>query len=148
MRILASVAAIAVLASGVAAQQPNTTIEGLMDELYASVTREPGKPFTWERLRRITLPYTVMLPQARQSGGQLTPTTVEQFIANIEAGWKPVIGTPRDQGFFEKQVHLADEPGRSSLAACSGEDHLGISNAERGTFARRRRKGDAHGGHA
>ncbi len=89
-----------------ATAQAQASIEGVMQELYAAVTREPGKPFAWERLRRITLPYTVMLPQARQSGGQLKPLSVDQFISNIDEGWKPVIGTARDRGFFERQTNL------------------------------------------
>ena len=77
-----------------------------MNELYASVTRETGKPFAWERLRAIMLPTAIMIPQARQRGGKLETMSTEQFIAWIDNGWKTVIGTARDRGFFEKEISL------------------------------------------
>ncbi len=83
------------------------TIEDVMTELYASVTREPGKPFAWERLRAVMLPTGIMIPQARQRGGKLETMNVEQFINWIDTGWKPIIGTDKDRGFFEKQLHLS-----------------------------------------
>ncbi len=85
---------------------PSSTIEGVMTELYASVTREPGKPFAWDRLRGITLPGAIMVPQARQRQGKLETMSVEEFITWIDTGWKPIIGTDRDRGFFEKQLKL------------------------------------------
>lgn len=85
---------------------PNATIEGVMTELYASVTREPGKPFEWNRLRAIMLPGAIMLPQPRQTQGQNRIMSVEDFIAWIDGGWRNVIGTDRDQGFFERQTNM------------------------------------------
>jgi hypothetical protein len=82
------------------------TIDGIMTELYASVTREPGKPFEWHRLRAIMLPGAVMLPQIRQTQGQSRLMSVDSFIAWIDHGWRNVIGTERDQGFYERQTNL------------------------------------------
>jgi len=95
-------------ASVLPAQTParNQTIEGVMTELYAAVTREPGKPFAWERLRAVMLPGAIMLPQPRQTQGQNRMMSVDSFIAWIDNGWKPIIGTERDQGFYERQTSL------------------------------------------
>ena len=83
-----------------------TTVEGIMTELYASVTRQKGEPFPWERLRAIVLPETIMMPQPRQTGGKSTLMDVDSFVTWIDTGWKPIIGTDRDNGFFEKQINL------------------------------------------
>ncbi|MGH7461378.1 MAG: hypothetical protein ACREMA_10160, partial [Longimicrobiales bacterium] len=87
-------------------QPQHQTIDGIMTELYASVTRAPGKPFEWDRLRAIMLPGAVMLPQTRQTQGQSRMMSVDSFIAWIDNGWRTVIGTERDQGFFERQTNL------------------------------------------
>ena len=86
-----------------------TTVDGIMTELYASVTREPGEPFPWDRLRAIMLPGAVMLPQRAQTGGESRMMDVEEFIAWIDESWDPVIGTPADQGFFERQINVIIE---------------------------------------
>jgi hypothetical protein len=101
--LVAGLAATSPLAAQTA---PNTTIEGTMDELYAAVTRVKGAPFAWDRLRAITLPFTLMLPQRRTAESEDRPMTVEQFIAWIDEGWRPVIGTASDRGFFERQLKL------------------------------------------
>ena len=85
---------------------PNETVEGVMTELYAAVTRAPGQPFPWQRLRAVVLPGAIMLPQPRQRQGRSDIMNVDQFIAWIDSGWKPIIGTPNDRGFFEKQINL------------------------------------------
>ena len=95
------------LAAAAAQNAPQyTTIDGIMTELYASVTREPGKPFAWERLRAIMLPGAIMVPQVRQTQGQSRIMSVDSFIAWIDNGWRTVIGTERDQGFYERQTNL------------------------------------------
>lgn len=85
---------------------PNQTIDGVMTELYAAVTRAPGQPFAWNRLRAVMLPGAIMLPQPRQRQGRSEIMNVDQFIAWIDSGWKPIIGTPTDQGFYERQINL------------------------------------------
>ena len=97
------------LPAGAQGPRDQTTVEGVMTELDASVTREPGKPFAWDRLRAITLPHTIMLPQVRQTQGQSRVMSVDQFIEWIDTGWQPIIGTPRDQGFYERQTNLVVE---------------------------------------
>lgn len=82
------------------------SIDSAMTELYASVTRVPGKPFAWERLRAIMWPGAIMLPQARQRQGSGDVMNVDSFIAWIDGGTTPIIGTPNDQGFFERQTNL------------------------------------------
>jgi hypothetical protein len=86
-----------------------TTVEGIMTELYASVTRAPGAPFEWDRLRAIMLPGGIMVPQRRQTQGETRIMDVEAFIAWIDNGWRPIIGTPQDLGFYERQTNLIVE---------------------------------------
>jgi hypothetical protein len=86
-----------------------TTIDGIMTELYASVTRAPGEPFAWDRLRAIMLPGGVMLPQRAQTGGESLMMDVDGFIAMVDEVWDPVIGTPQDIGFFERQINVIVE---------------------------------------
>ena len=50
-----------------------------------------------------------MVPQRAQTQGETRIMNVEAFIAWIDEGWKPVIGTPRDQGFHERQTKLIVE---------------------------------------
>ena len=101
------------LSAGASAQAQDapdyTTIDGVMTELYASVTRKPGAPFEWDRLRAIMLPGGIMLPQTRQTQGTSRIMSVDDFISWIDTGWKPIIGTDRDHGFFERQTHLVVE---------------------------------------
>jgi hypothetical protein len=104
--IVASCACALFVSAAQAQNQQYQTIEGIMTELYASVTRLPGKPFEWDRLRAIMLPGAVMLPQTRQTQGQSRLMSVDSFIAWIDNGWRGVIGTERDQGFFERQTNL------------------------------------------
>jgi hypothetical protein len=107
MKFIVAFGLLAGITTPVQAQQhPHETIEGVMTELYASVTREPGRPFEWDRLRAIMLPTALMIPQPRQRAGKLETMTAEQFITWIDTGWKPIIGTDRDRGFFEKQLSL------------------------------------------
>ncbi len=108
---LAALALVAATALPLRAQATagQTTIDGVMTELYASVTREPGKPFAWDRLRAVMLPGAIMLPQRRQTQGQSRIMSAEDFIGWIDAGWKPVIGTPQDRGFYERQTNLVVE---------------------------------------
>lgn len=107
-RIVFALTLSALLAAPAAAQESyrNDTIEGVMTELYAAVTREPGEPFGWHRLRAVTLPGTIMVPQVAQRSGKLEFMTVDQFIDWIDTAWKPLIGTNKDQGFFERQTHM------------------------------------------
>jgi hypothetical protein len=51
-------------------------------------------------------PGAIMLPQPRQTQGENRIMSVDQFIAWIDAGTNPIIGTPQDQGFYERQINL------------------------------------------
>ena len=112
MNVRAAALALTVVASSPLQAQdaPDyTTVDGVMTELYASVTRTPGEPFPWDRLRAIMLPGATMLPQRQQTQGESRIMDVDAFIAWIDAAWDPVIGTPNDQGFFERQTNLIVE---------------------------------------
>jgi hypothetical protein len=109
LSIVAVATAIALASPPAPAQAPNPnhqTIEGVMTELYASVTRKPGEPFAWDRLRAIMLPGAIMLPQRRQTQGESRMMRVDDFITWIDAGWRNVIGTANDRGFYERQTNL------------------------------------------
>jgi hypothetical protein len=86
-----------------------SSVNGIMTELYAAVTRKPGAPFEWHRLRAIMAPEGMIVPQRAQTQGQTRVLNAESFIAWIDEGWRPVIGTPRDQGFYERQTNLIVE---------------------------------------
>lgn len=110
MRIMAAAVLLTAVAAPVGAQTPDyTTVDGIMTELYASVTREPGKPFAWDRLRAIMLPAGIMLPQRQQTQGESRILNVDEFISWIDEGWRSIIGTPQDQGFFERQTNVVVE---------------------------------------
>ena len=87
----------------------HTTVSGIMTELYASVTRAPGAPFEWDRLRAIMHPAGIMVPQRGQAQGETRIMDVDAFIAWVDQGWKPIIGTAQDQGFHERQTNLIVE---------------------------------------
>ncbi|MBC7897144.1 MAG: hypothetical protein H7066_17125 [Cytophagaceae bacterium] len=82
------------------------SIDSVMTELYASVTRVPGKPFPWDRLRAVMWPGAIMLPQASQSPGASAPVGVEAFIARVDSFTTPALSAPNDQGFYERQTNL------------------------------------------
>lgn len=110
MRIVAASVLLITVAAPVRAQAPDyTTVNGIMTELYASVTREPGKPFAWDKLRAIMLPEGIMLPQRQQTQGQSRILNIDEFIAWIDEGWRSIIGTQQDQGFFERQTNVVVE---------------------------------------
>ncbi len=85
------------------------SIDAVMDELYASVTREPGAPFEWDRLRAVMLPGAIMLPQRAQTQGAHTMMGVEDFISWVDGAWDGLIGTEQDLGFYERQTNLIVE---------------------------------------
>ena len=110
LRFVAFAALVAVTQPLQAQETPDyTTVDGVMTELYASVTRAPGDPFPWDRLRAVMLPGGIMLPQRAQTGGQGRIMDVEEFIEWIDGSWEPVIGTANDRGFFERQTNLIVE---------------------------------------
>jgi hypothetical protein len=55
------------------------------------------------------LPNSVMLPQQRQTQNQSRMMSVDSFISWIDGGWRTVIGTPQDRGFYERQTNLVVE---------------------------------------
>jgi hypothetical protein len=55
------------------------------------------------------LPEGILVPQRRQTRGETQIMSVDAFISWIDQGWEPVIGTPQDQGFFERQTSLIVE---------------------------------------
>ena len=63
-------------------------------------------PLVGDRLRAIMLPGAIMLPQRGQTQGESRMMSVDSCINWIDAGWKPVIGTPNDRGFYERQTNL------------------------------------------
>ena len=57
---------------------------------YETVSRAPGKPSEWDRLRSLFLPGARMIPNTEQTGGAFTTHTVESFITWIDESWKRV----------------------------------------------------------
>jgi hypothetical protein len=107
---MAATLVVVIQAPGIEAQERDyTTVNGVMTELYASVTREPGEPFAWDRMRAVMLPGAIMLPQREQTQGESRTMSVDDFISWIDQGWKPIIGNAQDQGFYERQTNLIVE---------------------------------------
>ena len=83
--------------------------EAVVKALYETVSRAPGAPFQWDRMRSLFLPGARMIPNTEQTRGTFTPHTVESFITWIDDGWRTVIGTPNDRGFAESGVASVTE---------------------------------------
>lgn len=70
---------------------------------YASIAREPGQPFDWDRFRSLFLPEARLIPNTEQRQGSFEVLTAEGFIEWIQA-FTPPPGSANDQGFQEEQV--------------------------------------------
>ena len=79
--------------------------EAVVRALYETVSRAPGQPFQWDRMRSLFVSGALMIPNTEQTRGVFTPHTVESFITWIDESWKRVgIGSPNDKGFAESHV--------------------------------------------
>lgn len=79
--------------------------DAIVRALYETVSRAPGKPFQWDRMRTLFLPGALMIPNTEQTRGTFTTHTVESFIRWIDESWQRVgIGGPNDRGFAESHV--------------------------------------------
>jgi len=79
--------------------------DAVVRALYETVSRAPGQPFQWDRMRTLFLPGALMIPNTEQTRGTFTPHTVESFITWIDESWKRIgIGSPNDRGFAESHV--------------------------------------------
>lgn len=132
---LAALALLLTTARPAAAQAPPdySTVDGVLTELYASVTRAPGAPFAWDRLRAIMLPGGLLVPQRQMTGGETRMMDVEAFIAWIDAGWAPILGTLQDAGFFERQTNV--------IVEAYGDVAHAFSTYEKGPYEPRRVQG-------
>lgn len=108
--LLAATAPIAVaqpypLASDVASP------EALTRALYETVSRAPGKPFQWDRMRSLFVPQAILLPNPEQTGGRPETFTPETFIKWIDDSWarNAPIGSERDRGFAEEEIESVIE---------------------------------------
>jgi hypothetical protein len=77
--------------------------EGIVLAAYASIAREPGQPFDWDRFRSLFLPEARLIPNTEQRQGSFDVLTTEGFIEWIQA-FTPPPGSANDQGFQEEQV--------------------------------------------
>lgn len=87
------------------------SVDAIVEAAYDALARAPGAPFQWNRLRSLFLPGARLIPNVAQTGGELQPQTVEQFIAIVQAAWEENIGigSPNDKGFEERQVAARTE---------------------------------------
>ena len=77
--------------------------EAIVLAAYASIAREPGQPFDWDRFRSLFRPDARLIPNTEQRQGSFDVLTAEGFIEWIQA-FTPSPGTANDQGFQEEQV--------------------------------------------
>ena len=77
--------------------------EAIVLAAYASIAREPGQPFDWDRFRSLFLPDARLIPNTEQRQGSFDVLTAEGFIEWIQAHTPPP-GDANDRGFQEEQV--------------------------------------------
>jgi hypothetical protein len=77
--------------------------EAIVQAAYASIAREPGQRFDWDRFRSLFLPEARLIPNTEQRQGSFDVLTTEGFIEWIQA-FTPPPGSANDQGFQEEQV--------------------------------------------
>jgi hypothetical protein len=78
---------------------------------YDAISRAPGEPSDWDRLRSLHLPDAVLVPATEQTGGEFRPMSVDEFIAWADAWLQETapIGSDADHGFIEREVHAVTE---------------------------------------
>jgi hypothetical protein len=76
--------------------------QAVVRAMYEIVTRQPGQPFDWDRLRSLCLPGATMIPNEEQTGGELRILSVEDFIAWVDE--QMAVGGPNDMGFQEAEI--------------------------------------------
>ncbi len=77
--------------------------EAIVLAAYASIAREPGQPFDWDRFRSLFLPEARLIPNTEQRQGGFDVLTPDGFIQWID-GVTPPLDGENDQGFQEEQV--------------------------------------------
>ena len=80
--------------------------EAIVQAAYASLLREPGEHFQWDRFRSLFLPQATLLPNTEQTGGTYRVLSPDGFIAWVDslvAANNP-IGSPKDKGFAEESI--------------------------------------------
>jgi hypothetical protein len=83
----------------------------LVNAAYDAISRAPGEPSDWDRLRSLHLPDAVLVPASEQTDGEFRPMSVDEFIAWADAWLQETtpIGSEADTGFFEREVHAVTE---------------------------------------
>lgn len=84
--------------------------ESIVLAAYASIMREPGAAYDWDRFRSLFVPGALLIPNTEQRGGAFDVLSPEGFIEWIES--VTTIGGPNDQGFTEEEVyHIVERYG-------------------------------------
>ena len=76
------------------------TIDGIIENLYASISGEAGEPRDWELLRYFFHPEAKLIPSGRNQNGDYVARymTVEDYI-NTSGAWLI------ENGFYERELH-------------------------------------------
>ena len=77
--------------------------EAIVLAAYASIARQPGQPFDWDRFRSLFLPEARLIPNTEQRQGGFDVLTPDGFVQWID-GVTPPLGGENDRGFQEEQV--------------------------------------------
>ncbi|MGH7608143.1 MAG: hypothetical protein ACREME_12480 [Gemmatimonadales bacterium] len=129
--LIATAALTLPLAAPAAAQTPShparpadvASPEAIVRALYEAVTRRPGEPFQWDRMRSLFLPNAILIPNTEQTGGAFRPLTVEEFIAWVKED--TTIGGPQDKGFQEEEIaHRMECYGDIALVFSTYQKHF------------------------
>lgn len=81
--------------------------EAIVQASFESTDRGPGEPFDWDRYLSLRLPGALVIPNAEQTGGALSPRPAEEFVRVVDAWYaeNAAIDDPDDRGFTERGVH-------------------------------------------
>ncbi|MEO0559108.1 MAG: hypothetical protein AAF170_13100 [Bacteroidota bacterium] len=90
-----------------AAPEDVASPEAIVAAVYASIEREPGAQFDWDRFVSLYIPEASLLPNPEQMSGEervFSPRGYADFIDGVYESAN-YIGSPNDQGFSETEVN-------------------------------------------
>ena len=82
-------------------------IDAIVAATYAAISHAPGEYFQWDRWRSLFLPGALLVPNEEQTGGELRPMTVDDFVTWVDEWYaeNAPAGGQDDKGFEEAQIH-------------------------------------------
>jgi hypothetical protein len=98
--------------------------EAIVAATYASIAREPGGPYDWDRFLSLFLEGAHLIPNVEQTGGQFVIWSPEDFKNLASANTN--VGGPNDRGFAESGVkNIVERYGDVAHVFSTYEKHWG-----------------------